>query len=64
MADHCAACGLTLEAALDLSWERLSLLAEAHERRSARQMLQFMVACQGDEKSWKAQSEMLRKLLK
>jgi len=55
---------LTLDAALYLSWERLNLLARAHERRAARQMLQFMIAAQGAGDCWRTQAETLKQLLK
>lgn len=55
---------MSLNAALRLSWERLSAEAEAGRRRDARQMLELMVACQGDEKSWERQRERLVKILK
>jgi hypothetical protein len=47
-----------------MSWERLNLLAEAHERRHARIMMQKMIAAQGDEKSWTALMNWLKKMLK
>ena len=53
-----------MEAVLDLSWERLNLLARAHERRGARQMLQFMIAAQGAGDCWRAQAETLKQMLK
>lgn len=47
-----------------MSWERLTALAAAHEKKNAMQMLQFMVAAKGDDKSWTAQKERLVKRLK
>jgi hypothetical protein len=47
-----------------MSWERLTALADAHTRREAENMLLFMTACQGDEKSWTKQREILIKRLK
>lgn len=55
---------MTLDAALHLSWERLNLLARAHERRAARQMLQFMIAAQGAGDCWRTQAETLKQMLK
>ena len=53
-----------MDAALCLSWERLNLLARAHERRAARQMLQFMIAAQGAGDCWRTQAETLKQMLK
>ncbi len=46
-----------------MSWERLTMLAQAHERRAAKTMIQFMIAAQGQGDCWKAQVEALKKLL-
>ena len=45
-----------------MSWERLTMLAAAHDRRQARLVLQLMVAAQGDNESWKNQMSVLRKI--
>jgi len=42
-----------------MSWERLDELTDAHRAKNAVQMLQFMTASQGDEKSWKDQQKRL-----
>lgn len=55
---------MTWQEALNLSWEQINALAAAQRRREAESMLLFMVAAQGDDKSWKRQREMLLKILK
>ena len=47
-----------------MSWERLQLLAEAHERRAANTMIQLMVAAQGSPDSWNELRDILRKIAK
>ena len=56
-----AEAGLTQPQAAELGWCELEQLAMAHRRIRANQMLDQMVAAQGDEKSWKQQ---VRRLLK
>jgi hypothetical protein len=41
----------------------LTTLAQAHRRLRAIQMVELMVAAQGDEKSWKAQIKRLVKII-
>jgi hypothetical protein len=55
---------LTRPEALACSFEQLAAAAAANRRRDARTMLEFMVAAQGDDNSWKAQQKMLLKELK
>lgn len=55
---------MSLDQAAGLSWEQLTAQAAARRRKDAAAMLQFMVAAQGDDKSWKSQIKELKKILK
>jgi hypothetical protein len=55
---------LDINHALEMSWELLNLSAESHRRKHARETLELMIACQGDQKSWGKLRDQLQKILK
>lgn len=60
MANLAAEADLGLIEALELSWERLQMMAKAHRRKNARLILklgQLITAGQGSKESWRSKQQ-------